>query len=629
MKTFEPELSLKDLFTEKLFRIPDFQRGYSWEEKHLDDLWEDIENLYEGGEHYTGLITVKDSSSPGTSWLGFNTLEIIDGQQRLTTLVILLNELIEKAESLKMSELDNLPIPDIKQKYLYRSHINNPSLKVSILSYSVDDPSDEFLKCKILKIKDQPKENVITAYTKRMENARNYFREKLNLLEGNRINQLFAIVAKKLVFNLYKVSGDKDASMIFESLNNRGKKLSTLELLKNRLIYLTEKLKVDEEARKGLRDKIKKSWKIIYEWLGKDELMDDEQGDDQFLKNHWIMYYEYSRKESNVYADRLLKQEFSLKKAYEKDQNMIYDKISDYIVSLSDSVKHWYFMHYPEKAVKYYNEEIINEIARLNRISYTPFMPLVMGVLLDTDGKRNIDLVVNMFKTAEEYIFKVFALTGKQSNTGDSVLYRLSKAYFDKEVDIQNAIDKIQELTNKHFKIQGFSEMINNLYEDYEGFYYWNYINYFLFEYDLWLRENSRGTSGKSIEWENYSKYKKDYVSVEHIYPQNDGEQCWKTTFQKFSADEKEVLRNSLGNLLPLSVPRNSSFQNHCFEKKKDDGNGGGYCVGSHSEAEVYKQNKWDAENILERGTKMLEFMESRWSIQIADKKSLLGLDFL
>ena len=86
MKTFEPELSLKDLFTEKLFRIPDFQRGYSWEEKHLDDLWEDIENLSEGGEHYTGLITVKDSSSPGTSWLGFNTLEIIDGQQRLTTL---------------------------------------------------------------------------------------------------------------------------------------------------------------------------------------------------------------------------------------------------------------------------------------------------------------------------------------------------------------------------------------------------------------------------------------------------------------------------------------------------------------------------------------------------------------
>lgn len=52
-------LSLSEIFNNKIFRIPDFQRGYSWEERQLDDFWEDIQNLSPNKIHYIGLLTVE------------------------------------------------------------------------------------------------------------------------------------------------------------------------------------------------------------------------------------------------------------------------------------------------------------------------------------------------------------------------------------------------------------------------------------------------------------------------------------------------------------------------------------------------------------------------------------------
>lgn len=59
-------LTVSKIFSENLFRIPDYQRGYSWELVHLRDFWSDIEQLVEGKSHYTGVITLE--SVPATVW---------------------------------------------------------------------------------------------------------------------------------------------------------------------------------------------------------------------------------------------------------------------------------------------------------------------------------------------------------------------------------------------------------------------------------------------------------------------------------------------------------------------------------------------------------------------------------
>jgi uncharacterized protein with ParB-like and HNH nuclease domain len=106
----EPK-SLDSLFKEKIFRIPDYQRGYAWQKSQLKDFWEDLINLSGNRSHYTGVLTLKEvrSNEIGDSdneyWLvedhSYKMYHIVDGQQRLTTFVIFLQAFIDFIEQLE------------------------------------------------------------------------------------------------------------------------------------------------------------------------------------------------------------------------------------------------------------------------------------------------------------------------------------------------------------------------------------------------------------------------------------------------------------------------------------------------------------------------------------------------
>ena len=96
--------SLDEIFNKRLFRIPDYQRGYSWEKDQLEDFWDDLERLEDGKDHYTGLLTLKKLSDKQKTaevltaddmWKtekgsNFEVCYVVDGQQRLTTAIILI-----------------------------------------------------------------------------------------------------------------------------------------------------------------------------------------------------------------------------------------------------------------------------------------------------------------------------------------------------------------------------------------------------------------------------------------------------------------------------------------------------------------------------------------------------------
>ena len=100
--------ALTEIFNERLFRIPDFQRGYSWQKPQLEDFWEDLINLKEDHMHYIGLLTVEAINKKDIQniekwqddlWLiesGLTAYYVIDGQQRLTTAIILINQLLKQ-----------------------------------------------------------------------------------------------------------------------------------------------------------------------------------------------------------------------------------------------------------------------------------------------------------------------------------------------------------------------------------------------------------------------------------------------------------------------------------------------------------------------------------------------------
>src|ERR1035437_4668825 len=102
-------------------------------------------------------------------------------------------------------------------------------------------------------------------------------------------------------------------------MNNRGKKLSDLELLNNRLIYLTTLYSDDEldaAERHNLRKTINDAWKEVYYQLGRNKTK--PLNDDDFLRAHWTMYFKYSRQTGRDYIHFLLNEQFTPPKVHKK-----------------------------------------------------------------------------------------------------------------------------------------------------------------------------------------------------------------------------------------------------------------------------------------------------------------------
>lgn len=224
--TKESLRKLSQIFTDTVkFIVPDYQRGYSWGVDQLDALWEDLENLSESRTHYTGMFTFSKSESVADAF------DVVDGQQRMTTLVILINEMLSRIEG---GIKGGMSVEEYKKKYLFSKKYGAISLDYRF-QYSVDNPSDVFFKTKILSTEDsaallQPED---TLYTKNLKKAKDYFVNKLSEMTPDAIKALFLKVTEQLLFNEYLIEEIDDVYVTFETMNNRGKQLSTLELLKN------------------------------------------------------------------------------------------------------------------------------------------------------------------------------------------------------------------------------------------------------------------------------------------------------------------------------------------------------------------------------------------------------------
>src|SRR5690606_1532884 len=150
-----------------------------------------------------------------------------------------------------------------------------------------------------------------TFYTLNLSNAKRYFTVQLRDLHArdgtDGLQDVYKKLTKRFLFNEYVIKDEFDVFVAFETMNNRGKKLSDLELLKNRLIYLTtlyDDHELDPSERKSLRDAVNDAWKEEYHQLGRNKSR--PLNDDDFLRANWTMYFKYSRKTGRDYIQFLL-----------------------------------------------------------------------------------------------------------------------------------------------------------------------------------------------------------------------------------------------------------------------------------------------------------------------------------
>lgn len=626
--------SLNNIFKERILRIPDYQRGYAWNTQQLEDFWEDLMRLESARVHYTGVITLEPvakkiwSNWENDHWLiedvDYKPFYVVDGQQRLTTSMILIQAIIESVP--KGELLASQAISSIEKKFiLFKA--DDDIRESYIFGYEKDNPSDEYLRTRIFGMHSHSDQNQETLYTRNLSTAKQYFLDKLAELELEQIVALYKKLTQKFKFNLYEISDEIDVFVTFETMNNRGKPLSSLELLKNRLIYLSTLFK-DNTGKEKLRANINEAWKTMYEYLGKNPEI--PLSDNLFLRNHWTMYFLYTRNKGDDYIKYLLDEKFTVSNLNcpeVSEAELKIEEISGYVKSLQQSIVYWFYIHNP-----YFDQsDRLSELQklgldRLDRLSFRSFKPLILAAFV---SHQKPDKITQLLVLAERYNFTLFNLSQRRANTGDTLFFGMSQALLVGEKKIDEVLETIQLSIDRYYDPEKFLSHIEDKYElDRDGYYNWDGVRYFLFEHEQWLKEKGKQSTSK-MSWDVLRSNKKDQITLEHIFPQKPTDAYWLKRFGQLDELSSYHLTHSLGNLLPLSRSKNSSLQNDSFPKKVNNGAGAGYYNGSLSEIDVAQCEEWTSVEILDRGMRLLEFMEQRWGIKLGDddfKRKLLHM---
>ena len=224
------------LSASQLFDIPVYQRSYAWEAKNLEDLWEDIYYLDPAKQHYFGTVLLKDSGTIAeTALANLKRFDVIDGQQRLTTVLILLREIISQLRLIGQSEhQDELAM--LEKTYIK----NGPYYKLNLQTND-----GEFFRHVILENNEDFLDDTITQSQRRLANAKRFFKDRLTNEQARDPSNFrdFLIQLKKKLDDLqimqYQVNSNADAIRIFDTVNDRGRPLSNLEKTKSFLMHIS------------------------------------------------------------------------------------------------------------------------------------------------------------------------------------------------------------------------------------------------------------------------------------------------------------------------------------------------------------------------------------------------------
>ena len=266
-----------------LYRVPPFQRDYSWTEEEWDDLWQDILGLFEeDGEqaHYMGYLVLQSSNN--------KQFDIIDGQQRLTTISILILAALAHLQNLVNKAID----PDKNQRRkdnLQNSYIGyvDPVSLIPRSKLELNRHNNRFYQTYLVPLEPIPVRG-LNASEHQLRKAFNWFRDKIAVRSqqsGEAVAIFVDTIVDKLFFTAIAVTDELNAFKVFETLNSRGVRLSATDLLKNYLFSVIASGHTHETELKALEEK----WERIVDELGSESFPD-------FLRVYWNSCHKLVRK---------------------------------------------------------------------------------------------------------------------------------------------------------------------------------------------------------------------------------------------------------------------------------------------------------------------------------------------
>jgi len=271
------------------YRIPSFQRDYSWTADEWEDLWEDILELQKDSDepaHYMGYLVLQSSNS--------KEHDVIDGQQRLTTLSIIILAAIENLNDFAKTKQEKLNADNNQRaEQLRNSYIGylDPVTLVPHSKLTLNRHNDNFYQTYMVPLEKMPQRG-LHASEHLLRKAFDWHKKAIKEYAtpygddaGIAIATLINNIVDHLFFTVITVTDELNAFKVFETLNARGVRLSSTDLLKNYLFSVVADANTHEQEIKSMEN----LWEKIVGTLGAESLP-------EFLRTYWNSCHKLVRK---------------------------------------------------------------------------------------------------------------------------------------------------------------------------------------------------------------------------------------------------------------------------------------------------------------------------------------------
>jgi hypothetical protein len=500
----------------RIYRVPPYQRDYSWEEEHWDDLWNDIVGLRDRTEdsHYMGALVVEGKSD--------REFVIIDGQQRLATLSILALATVGKLLSMAENNID--PEANRERAVGLRTRFigeKDPASLVESTKLFLNETDNAFYQDYLVQLRSPLNPRRLPKSNRLLWECFRYFSARLDEIpefhnQGEALAGLLSeTVARQLLFILITVDDELNAYTVFETLNARGLELSSTDLLKN---YLFSRVRVAADL-----EALQRRWRSLIATVVQERFP-------EFLRYHLLCEHPKIRTQRLFKLVRedvdTSKQVFELMDALERR--------SELFAALSDP-SHGYWIDLPACAPF---------IRELNLFRVRQMTPLLFAVW----ERFSREDFVRVLKLVSVLSFRYTVVSALNTNALEPVYHRAAKAVLDGSA--RTPADVFERLKGVYVDDVKYRQDFALLVVDTSG------QRKKLAKYILARLESDK--SGRGCDPET------DPGTVEHILPENPAD-AWSGTFPR---EQWEANIYRVGNMTLLEAALNRRVANAEYPAK-------------------------------------------------------------
>ena len=545
----------------KIYRVPQFQRDYSWEQDNWEDLWNDIELAAEtNNAHYMGSVVLQSTTGKEFS--------IIDGQQRFTTLTILTLAIIDAIQKLADKGIDVAQNKE-RVEILMRQYIGQKD--PTSLSYSsklfLNENNDGFFQNRLVGFKEPINVRKLSDSEKLMWEAYQFFKQRIAQRFKSNPGADYAsflnnVSGELMMFIQITVEDELNAYTVFETLNSRGVELTSTDLLKNFLFSLVAKSATDLKQ-------VKTQWKKIIDTIGLKEFPN-------FLRYYLIA----TRKQ--ITKEYLFKEV----KNFVKNAQDVFDLLDQ----LEFYAYNYVALSNPDDDLWNADKDNRNAISILKAFKVTQWKPLVMVSL----EKLGADDLKRLLKAIVALAYRYNVIAKLQTNEMEKVYSKAGiNLYKGESTTITAILNDLKQLyiNDEEFKNYFLLKQFNTN----------NSTDKKLARYTLYKLE-SQEEGGSLYDFET------DNGTIEHILPESYPE-TWHADFT-----EEEFERNifMVGNLTLLEATKNiQDASDKIFEEKKDV-----YATSKFAITKRITDPHWTSQNIKSRQAHLAKLATGIWKIQ-------------